>query len=202
MIIIPERECVVITPPRTGSTALCEELQRTYQSVMWPYRHMEADGVPYGYDRWTRVGIVRNPLDRLWSLYKYLQRFGIDYCSKHNKAYTGRMRESVNRPFEEWLVENELVFTSPYDSTGGLDFHPRYACHHPLPENRKSQFIYVRPDLGTRVVPYHRLSELCRELGVEPGRENGYDSTPVPQIGTEAREYLERWHVWDLEVTS
>jgi hypothetical protein len=28
---------------------------------------MEADGIALGYDRWRRVGAVRNPLDRTWS---------------------------------------------------------------------------------------------------------------------------------------
>ncbi|MBL3684559.1 hypothetical protein F2981_16960 [Sinorhizobium meliloti] len=36
------------------------------------YRHMEADGVPAGYDRWRKVGVVRHPVERLWSLYKFL----------------------------------------------------------------------------------------------------------------------------------
>ena len=71
------------------------------------YRHMEADGVPHGYDRWRKVGVVRNPVDRLWSLYKYLQRFGLDWCAEHDETYTARMRASVEQPFEQWLIGND-----------------------------------------------------------------------------------------------
>jgi hypothetical protein len=118
MLLIPELKTVVILTPRTGSRALKNAVLATYPDAMLLYRHMEADGVPQGYDRWRKVGIVRNPVQRLWSLYKYLQHIGLDWCLEHDAAYTADLRASVAVPFEEWLVRNEVPFTTPYDRAG------------------------------------------------------------------------------------
>ena len=75
MIIIPEAEAVVILTPRAGSTALKRMLlNRDYPQAFSPYRHMEADGVPAGYEHYQKFGVVRKPLARLWSVYCFLQR--------------------------------------------------------------------------------------------------------------------------------
>lgn len=147
MIIIPEIETVVILVPRTGSGALRRAVAAKYPKSMLVYRHMEADGIPLGYDRWPRVGVVRNPLDRLWSLYKFLRNFG----GNHDPAFILAMHASVARPFDDWLLNNEIVFTSPYDRAGLGRYWPGYSVRHPIPENRKSQFVYLRPDLGTEI---------------------------------------------------
>lgn len=198
MILIPEIKTVVILTPRTGTRALKRAIAATYPASMLIYRHMEADGVPQGYDRWRKVGVVRDPVDRLWSLYKYLKAFGLSFCQEHDEAYTAAQRQSVERPFEDWLLHNERVFTSPYDSAGLGRFFAPYTVRHPLPENRKSQFVYLRPDLGTEVWPYHRIDELHRWLGVEPGRENGTDVSAPPALSPSALDYVERWFGWDL----
>lgn len=207
MIIVPELKTVVILTPRTGTRSLKNALLKKYPQAFLLYRHMEADGVPHGYDRWHKVGVVREPVARLWSLYKYLDRFGLDWCAEHDETYTANMRASVAKPFEEWLMTNELPFTSPYDSAGLGRFFPAYACRHPLPENRKSQFMYLRPDLGTEVVSYafESLIALHHRLGVTSiiGRENGtsqslHQSSPPP-LSDQARAYVARWFAWDIE---
>jgi hypothetical protein len=201
VILIPEIKTVVILTPRTGTRALKRAIAATYPESTMLYRHMEADGVPQGYDRWRKVGVVRDPVARLWSLYKYLKGFGLIFCQEHDEAYTAAQRESVKRPFEDWLLHNERVFTSPYDSAGLGRFFAPYTVRHPLPENRKSQFVYLRPDLGTTVFPYHRVSELHSMLGVEPGHENGTDAAPPPALTSVGRAYVERWFGWDLLAT-
>jgi len=204
MLLIPELQTVVILTPRTGTRSLKNAVLATYPQAFLLYRHMEADGVPHGYDRWPKVGLVRNPVERLWSLYKYLDRFGLDWCAEHDETYTANMRASVAKPFEEWLLTNELPFTSPYDSAGLGRFFPAYACRHPLPENRKSQFMYLRPDLGTEVIPFAAAGVLHHRLGVASriGRENSTANHPrqssAPALSDEARAYVERWFGWDL----
>jgi len=160
--------------------------------------------VPHGYDRWRKVGIVRNPVERLWSLYKYLQRIGLDWCLEHDAAYTADLRASVEVPFEEWLVRNEVPFTTPYDRAGLGRYFAPYTVRHPLPENRKSQFVYLRPDLGTEIWPYARAHELHGLLGVSGAirRENGTPSLTAPRIQSdEAVEYLYRWFDWDFRAS-
>lgn len=199
MILIPEIQTVVILTPRTGTRALKRAIAERYPQSMLLYRHMEADGVPHGYDRWRRVGVVREPTARLWSLYKYLKRFGLDWCAEHDRTYTAMMRQSVEQPFEEWLLNNDRVFTSPYDSAGLGRFFAPYTVRHPIPENRKSQFIYLRPDLGTEIWRYCEVEKLHAELGVSPGRENGTSDDLPPRLDEFARAYIERWFSWDLD---
>lgn len=201
MIIVPEIKTIVLLVPRTGTRSLKRAIAERYPQSMLLYRHMEADGVPQGYDRWRKVGVVREPIARLYSLYKYLKRFGLDFCQEHDEIYTAAMRTSVARPFEHWLLDNEMVFTSPYDRAGLNRFFPAYTVRHPLPENRKSQFHYLRPDLGTAIYRYSAINELFAELDVEPGRENGTNEESPPRLSAFGTAYVDRWFAWDSEQT-
>lgn len=198
MILVPEIKTVVILVPRTGTRSLKAALAARYPSSMLIYRHMEADGVPHGYDRWQKVGVVRHPVDRLWSLYKYLQRFGLDWCAEHDETYTAQMRASVSVPFEDWLLNNDLPFTTPYDRAGLGRFYPAYCCRHPVPENRKSQFMYLRPDLGTQIYRFCDLGALFERLDVAPPHINGTAAAATPALSPAAQAYVDRWFAWDL----
>jgi hypothetical protein len=195
MILIPEIETVLILTPRTASGSLKQAVLNRYPSAMPIYRHMEADGVPHGYDRWRKIGVLRNPIERLWSLYKFLRGFAGNY----EPAYIAAMRASVAMPFSDWLVNNMVVFTSPYDSAGSLKFFAKYTVRHPLPENRKSQFVYLRPDLGTQIVEFSALANLAGALDVDLGNQNVTTPEPVPPLTLEAEEHCWRYFKWDFE---
>lgn len=196
MILIPEIEAVLILTPRAASSSLRHAIAAAYPASTMIYRHMEADGVPAGYDRWRRVGLVRHPVDRLWSLYKFLKDLG----GPHDPAYIASMRRSVERPFDDWILNNEVVFTSPYDSAGLGRFFPAYTVRHPLPENRKSQFVYLRPDLGTEVLAYGDRDDLRRALGVvlPDERRNATGAPNWPSLSAEAEDHVRRFFHWDL----
>lgn len=197
MILIPELETVVVLVPRTGSGSLRKTIAATYPRSMLIYRHMEADGVPHGYDRWQKVGVVRNPLDRLWSLYKFLKQFS---GSQHDPAYVSAMRSSVDMPFSTWLVNNQTVFTSPYDAAGLGRFFPVHTVRHPIPETRKSQFMYLRPDLGTVIYRFDRMKELADRLKIDMDlhHENRSFGVPLPDLTGAAIEHIWRWFSWDF----
>jgi len=200
MIIIPEINTVVILVPRTGTSTLRRAIAEIYPMSMMIYRHMEADGIPIGYDRWHRVGVVRNPVDRLWSLYKFLRKFGGDYDS----AYIETMRSSVAMPFDEWLIHNRIPFTSPYDSSGRNRFWPGYTVRHPLPENRKSQEIYLRPDLGTEVFRFPDRAGLFDALKLPLRHDMRYNSTeesPPPELSDDVWQHLKQWFEWDFKAS-
>lgn len=195
MIIIPEIETVVILVPRTGSGSLRRSIAARYPGAMLVYRHMEADGVPIGYDRWRRFGIVRHPVDRLWSLYKFLKNFD----GEHDQAYMAAQRASVRLGFSEWIVRNETVFTSPYDSAGRDRFWPHFSVRHPLPENRKSQFLYLRPDLGTRTYRFDERGRLYDAIGLnEDIHVNQTPPSAAPPLSDEADQHVRRIFAWDL----
>lgn len=202
MILIPEIEIIAILVPRTGSGALRRAIKAKYPRSTLLYRHMEADGVPAGYDRWPKVGVVRDPVDRLWSLYKFLREFDGD----HDPAFIRKMRSSVRAfsCFDEWVRLNDIPFTTPYDSTGAGRFWPEYTCRHPLPENRKSQFIYLRPDLGTTVINFSdkRIIEGIFGVSLNEYRTNTTAPDPVPRLSDEGTAYMRQWFDWDFAATS
>lgn len=202
MIIIPEIETVVILVPRAGSTSLISSLTSRYPKAMLIYRHMEADGIPDGYERWRKVGIVRDPLERLWSLYWFLKTFDGKYSAEYIKS----QRDSVDCSFSDFVLYNKTVFTSPYDSTGGLNFYPQYNVKHSMPENIKSQWHCLRPDLGTEIFQFTELKQFGESLGVSLLKLNT-SITPVNESLTAEKnidaiiEHMERWFKWDIEVT-
>lgn len=206
MIIIPELETVVILVPRTGSGSLRRAIAATYPKSFLLYRHMEADGVPIGYDRWRRLGVVRDPTERLWSLYKFLQTFDStekpDSSGNRELAYTRKMRQSVELPFSRWIIENETVFTSPYDSANLGRYWVQFTVRHALPENRKSQFMYLRPDLGTEVYRFEDLNILGSMMGLHLPMINKSPEQSIPELSDEVKTYIARAFAWDIAVTT
>lgn len=196
MILIPELKTVLILVPKTGSSSLKNAVLSKYPESMLIYRHMEACGIPQGYDMWDKVGIVRHPLERLWSLYKYLMNFGGDY----DPAYIERMNCSVNNiDFSQWILKNQTVFSSPYGGKHG-EFHTKYTVRHSLPENRKSQYLYLRPDLGTKIYKFNQIEDLAKKLDVKLDRVNETPKTIMPVLSNEAREHMKNIFSWDYEV--
>lgn len=196
MILIPEIQTVLILVPRTGSGTLRRAVAARYPRSQMIYRHMEACGVPRGYDHWHRVGVVRHPLDRLWSLYKFMR----DYSNhKHDSTYVQSLNDSTKLTFSDWIVGNQTVFSSPYDRSGYGQYLAEYTVNHPIPENQKSQFLYLRPDLGTRIVQYENLSEFASGLDLNLMYENKTSDEPMPFIAPETWEYVRRVFAWDLE---
>lgn len=183
MIIIPELETVVITPPRTASTSLFDAVHKTYSNSFSPYRHMEANGIPTGYDMWRKIGVVREPLDRLWSLYKYT------FKSKHKPE------------FNKWILNENVPLVTGFDCRyKAFDvFEPYYTCLVSLPETMKSQFYYLRPDLGTKIIRFDRLGELEEELDLIMINKNETEKIKMPEITEEVERHMKTFFSWDLD---
>ncbi len=196
MLLIPELETVLILVPRTGSGSLCKAVAKRYPQSKLLYRHMEACGVPRGYDRWQKVGICRNPMDRLWSLYKFMRAYDND---TYDPAYRRSLNDSTKLPFAKWVVENQTVFTIPYDRSGRGQYHAQFTTNYPIPENQKSQFLYLRPDLGTTIFQFDNLAYVAKWLDIDLGHENKTCQPPMPLITQEAMDYIRRVFAWDLE---
>lgn len=199
MILIPEIETVIILVPRTGSGSLRRAVAKRYPQSMQIYRHMEADGIPHGYDRWRKIGVVRHPVERLWSLYKFMKTYS--NSSVHHPDYIAKLRRSAGVPFDDWLIHNETAFTDPYDLHDPNLFRPYFTVLHSMAENRKSAFIYLRPDLGTEVYRFQHLHRLARELDLAAtfGHENQTSEDRPPPLTLEAQGYIRRAFAWDFE---
>lgn len=195
MLIIPEIETIVILVPKTATRSILDAVEARYPKAIKLYRHMEADGVPHGYDRWEKVGAVRNPMDRLWSLFKYLREYNEDL---HSEYFTMMKRDAQSMSFSHWLLNNRIPFTDPYHCNADLRYFPKYAVKHVIPENRKSQYIYLRPDLGTTIYKYSDINSLADRLDIKLGRANCTSGENIKVITNEAQNYLDRVFEWDF----
>lgn len=198
MIIVPEAQRVVILPPRTGTTALKAAIARIFPQSFLIYRHMEADGVPSGYDRWQRMGVVREPIDRLWSVYLYCKTLRSHFKSTWSEQRVFEMEEDTASGFREWLFHSTSVFATAYRPDGVFD-NPRYMVGHPLPEPQKSQWIYLCPWLGTTIFPYamgNGIDRLVRELMSVAGMDPvGYEQAPGLNL---TPDYVKKAAAWEL----
>ena len=180
MILVPEIETIVLLVPRTGSTSLLRAVMSRYSKAKHLFHHMEADGVPQECAHWRKVGVVRHPIDRLWSFFKH-------FYSDHGVS------------FNEWLaMSHDVLMQRPE-----FHLHRMFRLRHAIPENRKSQWYYIRPDLGTVHYSYKDLCLLHRDLDitdhVPPERLNASDPTSVPELTPDARHIIKTLHGWDME---
>lgn len=196
MILIPEIETVVILVPRTGSKSLRQAILERYPRAMPLYRHMEADGVPLHYTRWRKIGVLRHPVDRMWSLYNYCKTVKAEFSEEH----AARLQSSTrNLEFNEWLVYNTHPFCDPWAHESG--FSAYYSCIHVKPENKKSQAVYLRPDLGTEIFSFNHLNLLKAELDIKLPHINGRSSATgetYPPLDVLAQNHVTNYFHWDL----
>ena len=204
MIILPEMETVLIMPPRTGSTSLRDALLARHRKAMMLYRHMERPGIPLGYERYRTVCLVREPLDRLLSVYSYMGNFRT--TANGVRAATAPwieiLRKEADRPFEEWLRFCTHTLVDPVQLDGS--FIPHYNILEKLPIARKSLIHWARPDMGevelVSVMDQPRKIEQMFDiklphLNASP-RETAVERTPLVQA------HLNRFFQWDQAVTA
>lgn len=198
MIVIPELKIILICTPKTGTTSLVTAILDKYSHSKLLHRHMEADAVPEAYSNYEKIGVFRNPIDRLWSLYNYSRNFTTaDHSAWHE--HIKKVRESVkNRTFNEWIVENNYPFTQPIDAQGNIS--AKYSVKHVIPENFKSQFIYLRPDLGTIIFHYDELHKLEEKLNIVMPKINitSYDNKRE-NLNYDSLIHLKEHLSWDLD---
>jgi len=197
MILLPDLETIVLLVPRTGSGSMKNAILERHKNAMFLYRHMEADGIPVGYENWRKVGVVRNPIDRLWSLYKFLKNFNGPYPAHYIK----KQRDSVKMDFSTWIVENDTIFTTPVDYDGTNKFYPFYNVIHHMPENMKSQYLTLRPDLGTEIWHFNDKHKLAEALGVNLGHANKTEANLVPKLSEKAHKHMNKVFAWDFKVS-
>ena len=197
MLFLPEINTIFILPPRTGSSTLARQAAAIFPRSFLLYRHMEADGVPVGYESWRKVGFVRHPLSRLWSLYKYCSsNESFQLLKKVIPDEVERVTKSVKgKTFEQWVLTNEETFlpkapTMPY----------LYQLHHE-PETRKSLHEYLRPDLGTMVLKFQDIKKHFEGLGLNPQSvDAGTPQLPLPKMTPALRKHFKKYFEWELSL--
>ena len=107
-------------------------------------------------------------------------------------------------PFEEWLLTNNEPWTVPYDLNGERDFWPVLSRRNPAPENRMSQFTYLRPDLGTETYKFEDLPKHMEMLGLNcDHRSNATTESTVRRetipVSDAVEAHIARYCEWDLK---
>lgn len=194
MLIIPEAQAIFICPPRTGSSTLRDAVRERFPSSFLLYRHAERDAIPAGFESYKVLGFVRHPVIRMWSLYKFLCQLDPATTANWVREEVLEQVENVQKfkGFEDWLCNNERLFL-PRDSA-----HPGLFQRHYVPENCKSQHDYLRPDLGTEVLPFADLRGWLEHWGMADIHRNASHGALKPTIGREAMEHIMLYAAWEL----
>lgn len=197
MLIVPELHAIFIMPPRTGSDSLCLELMKAHPNAFLLYRHGEASLVPPGYENWRTVGFVRHPLARLWSLFKYCSIVGSiaeEGVAQALKAEIEVIRASVEgKSFEDWILTNNVPLI-PADTR--IPF--LHQAEH-IPENKRSQAQYLRPDLGTAILKFQDLRTHMAAWGLNPETHSNASPHPeVPKVTRKVQRWLKKHCAWEM----
>lgn len=200
MIIIPELETVLLQPPRTGTTSIREAVLKKYPKAFAPYRHMEYAGIPVGYERWRVVCQVRNPYQRMVSLFNYMKN--PEVREDTDPVWIEKVKAETTLGFSHWLRNGSFVFANPAASDA-KPFRPRHMCLYPLPEQQKSQSFYGK---------FANSFLYFENLALDAEKFLNIDAADIPVRGStdnlpydfsvEDIKFMYKWHAWDIFIYS
>lgn len=152
MIIVPELKSVLITPPRTASSSLRKYLPEKFPKAITLSYHGEYNMIPTCFSDYQVVGVVRDPLERLNSLYNFIRNAD---PKRFVEGYFGDVhKECMQMTFVQWLVYNKRAFTQPRI---GDTFYAKYNVHNVIPEIHKTYDMYFGPN--AKYVMFDKISE-------------------------------------------
>lgn len=197
MIVNTELKIAFITPPRTGSTFLIQ-LFKGLPGTVFCGRHREADYLPPEYSQFQKLGFVRHPVERLWSLYCYI-RGSRERFDKFSPWWVSGVVGEAQKNFNDWLATGDFPFASDRDPAS------YYWTGHTMAEQRKSQFIYLRPDLGTKILRFENFEKELTKLGFGKGvslteKVNSAKKAAMPKITEAAAVRLMVYHAWEWSI--
>lgn len=151
MIIIPERKTVLITPPRSGSTALKKYVSEQYEHATIPYRHGEYMMLTHvagaieavEQDDWNVVYMLRDPMQRMKSLWRYMQEVSVERNPRAPVEWIKMQNDDAARPFSDWLINSVELFNHPTHPASGVEV-AYYATFFQVPAARKSAAYFLR----------------------------------------------------------
>lgn len=195
MIIIPEIEKIVILTPKVATTSTKEAILKRYKHAMPLYRHMEASGVPLHYEKFQKVGMMMHPMKRLQSIYRFIHSFEDENAEKFNSDFCKLQLETVKKySFEEWCLYNKVEFVS--------NSNPYYSVMYRCPENLKSQWYYLRPDMGTEIFKLDDENErhlFEKTLDIKLKTLNKTNKKVDVSYSDDLVKEMKRFHTWDFE---
>lgn len=212
MLIIPELKKVVITPPRSGSTALRALIREKYEHATSPFRHGEVamlghcklvkqvrDG------EWSIVYILRDPLQRMISLWRYMHDVSYTRNARAPKEWVDRINKDADRPFNDWLWNSTELFNESNAKPGDGSVESQYCTFFNVTATRKSagEFLRYAPNRSVQIVNFLDSKTYKRVLGVNPQKldvDVRNDSTKLFAKVDGCGDFIMKWHQTDLNL--
>jgi hypothetical protein len=187
MLVIPELHKVVIMPPRSGSTALKAAVLSKYKEAFCPHRHGEVVMFnryhqPSWEYEWTFVYCLRDPVERLKSLWRYMQNVNPQRNPAAPSWWIRQQNRDADRPFSDWVMQSTSTFSAPDN-----DQDVYHAVAFQMPAVHKSATQYLQ-GIGNRPLQVLRCY-------------NETDLTNILQIGTVPHINQSTPSKWDDSVT-
>ncbi len=185
MIVIKDNKTILLLVPKTGTTSLLSALQASDYRIKMLYRHRGAAGIDKKFRSYRVIGIARPPVERLWSIYKFVTHgvyLGNTLANWNEKDHKGNPRKTFN----EWILKGKSKLTTGDPAA--------------LQDNINSQFKFLRPDLGTEIYRFDEIDKLAEELGIGPlPKMNRTQDLEMPPLSEEAKAHIREHFAWDLE---
>jgi hypothetical protein len=209
MLFIPQKKTIVILVPRTGSGSLWRAAKLRYSDAKLAGRHLEADAAVPEFANWRIVGLIRHPVHRLYSLWQFLGDLPAEARRLYPEWAAQQMESVRGLRFAEWIVANETVFANGVVTTGNVERHfPAFRVNYPMPETKKSQLIYLQPEIaGTEILAYETdYLAFATDLDLEPQRFNmtakpaSIAAPLLRELPIRARAHVQHYFAGDIEV--
>jgi len=208
MLVIPELKKVVIMPPRSGSTALKRTVLDTYKEAFSPWRHgeyMMYHVYNYMMDNgkhkdYTPVYMLRHPVDRLVSLWRYMQDVSPERNPRAPMSWINRVRKDASRPFSDWLFSSSEYFNESSATPGDGSPESYYCTYYQLPAVMKSADIFLRGAPATEIVPFGNRARYNSVLGIDIPEQKNASTPREANVSEFDRQWIENNHWLDMQM--
>lgn len=203
MIVIPELHKIVVMPPRSGSTALKAALLWKYEHAYAAFRHGEwnmtkhiwGPDVDHGY---TAVYPLRNPSDRLVSLWRYMQDVSPTRNPRAPQEWIDRVRMDASRPFSHWLHTSTELFNESRAQPNDGSQESYYCTFYNVPAARKDARYFLAGCPSFEVLRFGDNEDYRRILDINmPDVDNASTFREVV-LSDKDHAFIEEHHHTDL----
>ncbi len=188
MLIDDNHKCIFIHIPKNAGSSMTQAFQRIGARKSDQYdTHVPCTTIskdmPEKFNNYFKFAFVRNPWDRLYSMYKFTVRRG--WCSK-------------DVPFCEWILKDAITEACKYQEPI-------------VPIQQKSQLDWITDSEGNTVVDFigrfenlnQDFNKICNQIGSPMKLVNINASPGKPyreEYTEEAKRFVEEHYAKDIEV--
>ncbi len=209
MFVIPELRKVVVMPPRSGSTSLRRALAAKYDFGWSPYRHAEVSMLKFvrqihpAVDDYGIVYILRDPMDRMISLWRYMQSVNRERNSRAPEEWINRVRTDASRPFQDWLLNSTELFneSAAHPLDGSPQSHYCTAWNVPAAQKDARWFLRGAQPSSVEICRFGDTRDYQKILGlrwdVDIIRDNTTEQFEA-SYNVFGRSHIQNYHATDL----